>query len=136
MKTRFGVFILLAVSLLSILVAGQALAAGTWDNYNLTVPRLGGTSVTYNRVKVSAPDKAIVCSQAVGAGYTLQARIEKVDNTVVADYKNITSLTRAEFTLNPSQAGVEYHARLRNPQIVAVQAIGWWSPDNPGPCGF
>lgn len=134
MKTR-GLIIILAVTLLSVLVAGQALAAGTWDNYNLTVPRLG-TSVTYNRTKVSATDKAIVCSHSIGGGKTLHARIETLDNTVVADYKPISNLQRIEYTLSPSTAGAQYHARLRNNHVVAVQAIGWWSPDNPGACGF
>lgn len=135
MKTR-GLIIILAVTLLSVLVAGQALAAGTWDNYNLTVPRLGGTSVTYNRTKVSATDRAVVCSQSIGGGKTLHARIETLDNTVAAGYQSISSLQRREYTLSPSTAWAQYHARLLNNNLVAVQAIGWWSPDNPGVCGF
>jgi len=135
MKTR-TVFIIFAVSIISVLVVGQALAAGSWSYYNLTVPGWGGTAVTNNHTKVSATDKSIVCSQGIGGNKTLSARIETLNNDVAAGYQTISSLQRREYTLNPSTAGAQYHARLRNTNLVNVQAIGWWSPDNPGGCGF
>lgn len=117
---------------------GKALAAGSWYNYNLTVPGLNGSTTTNNQTKVSASDKAIVCSQSIGSNYVLRARIETLNNSQAAGYQDIDDLQRREYTLSPSTAGSQYHARLRSKIniFVDVQAIGKWSPDNPGTCGF
>ena len=136
-KVKFlSVFVLLAL-LLSATVGG-ALAAGAFYNYNLTVPSLGRSTTTNNQTKVSSTDKAVVCSQAIGADYVLRARIELLDNSVAAGYQSINDLQRREYTLNPSTAGWQYHARIASYWYtpVNVQAIGWWSPDNLGACGF
>ena len=50
-KSKFvSVFVLLAL-LLSATVGG-ALAAGTWYGYDVTVPKFGGSTTTYNRTKL------------------------------------------------------------------------------------
>ena len=137
MKTRLILSVLL-VTLLGIFVVGEALAAGSFYNYNLTIPKLGGSTSTNNQTKASSTDKAIVCSQAVGGNYTLRARIELLNNSVAAGYQSINDNQRREYTLIPSTAGQQYHARIATyiTTIVDVQAIGKWSPDNPGACGF
>ena len=136
MKTRV-LFTLFAVLIISVLMVGQALASGSWSNYNLTVPKMGlGSSPTNNVTKVNSADRAVVCSQSIGGNKILEARIEKLDNTIVAGYQTISSLQRREYVLSQSIAGQQYHARLYNGNLVDVQAIGWWSPDNPGACGF
>ena len=137
MKTRLILSVLL-VTLLGIFVVGEALAAGSFYNYNLTIPKLGGSTSTNNQTKASSTDKAIVCSQAVGGDYVLRARIELLNNSVAAGYQPINDLQRREYILNPSTAGQQYHARLATYwyTLVDVQAIGKWSPDNPGACGF
>lgn len=137
MKTRVILSVLL-VTLLGIFFVGEALAAGSFYNYNLTIPKVGGSTSTNNQTKVSSSDKAVVCSQAVGYDYTLRARIELLNNSVAADYQSINDNQRREYTLNPSTAGQQYHARIATYLYtpVDVQAIGKWSPDNPGGCGF
>ncbi|KPL77783.1 hypothetical protein [Bellilinea caldifistulae] len=126
------------VTPLSIFVVGEALAAGSFYNYNVTVPKFGGSTSTNNQTKVSSTDKAVVCSQAVGGDYTLRARIELLNNNVAAGYQSISDNQRREYTLNPSTADQQYHARIATyiTTPVDVQAIGKWSPDNPGSCGF
>ena len=137
MKMR-PLFIFVLVTMLSVLIFGEALAAGSFSSYNMTVPKLGGSNSTGNVTKVSNTDKAVVCSQAIGGGYTLNARIELLNNTVAASYQSISSSQRREYTLNPSTAGSSYHARIATTVLIPVdvQAIGSWSPDNPGACGF
>lgn len=138
MKSR-TVFTIFAVMLVSILMASQALAAGSYYNYNLTVPKLGiGFVTTNNQTKVSAVDTATVCSHSIGAGRTLRASIRNLNGSQAAAYQNISSLQRRNYTLVPSTAGASYHARLASFTWITsdTQAIGWWSPDNPGGCGF
>lgn len=138
MKTR-TMLVVFSVLIVSIIVVGQVLAAGTYYNYNLTVPKLGiGYATTSNRQKVNSADTATVCSQGVGGGYTIRASIRLSDGTQAAAYQNISDLQRRNYTLTPSAAGTLYHARLASSGSVPVnvQALGWWSPDNPGACGF
>ncbi|MDD5369613.1 MAG: hypothetical protein PHQ40_11035 [Anaerolineaceae bacterium] len=137
MKQRTLLAIVFAIAL-SVMVAGEALASGSFYTYNLTVPRIGGSAVTNNMQKVNASDTATICSEQIGGGYTLYARFEDVNNSVVAASQSITALQRRNYTLNPSVAEKNYHARISTSLLttVNVQAIGQWSPDNPGNCSF
>ena len=50
-KVKFvSVFVLLALVLSA--TVGGALAAGTWYWYDVTVPKFGGSTPTYNRTKL------------------------------------------------------------------------------------
>ncbi len=137
MKKRILVTFLM-VTILIVMIAGEALAAGSFSSYDMTIPKFGGSNTTNNSTKVSSSDKAVICSQAIGGGYTLNARIELLNNTVAASYQSISSNQRREYTLNPSTAGSSYHARIATTILIPVdvEAIGKWSPDNPGVCGF
>jgi hypothetical protein len=107
-------------------------------DYNLTVPKFGGSTTTNNRSKVSATDRAVVCSRSVGGDYQLYVRVERLDNAVRSDWGTINDLTRRELTYTAAAAGQSYHIRFSTGSFtpVDVQGLGKWSPDNPGVCGF
>jgi len=128
----------LIVIVLSVTLVGKAIAAGSFSTYNMTIPKLGGSNTTSNVTKVSSSDKAVVCSDQIGGGYTLNARIELLNGSVAAGYQSISNDQRREYTLNPSTAGSSYHARIATTIFIPVdvQATGLWSPDNHGGCGF
>jgi len=127
MKRR-SLLVGLIVIVLSVTLVGKAIAAGSFSTYNMTS----------NVTKVSSSDKAVVCSDQIGGGYTLNARIELLNGSVAAGYQSISNDQRREYTLNPSTAGSSYHARIATTIFIPVdvQSTGWWSPDNPGSCGF
>jgi hypothetical protein len=104
----------LIVIVLSVTLVGKAIAAGSFSTYNMTIPKLGGANTTSNVTKVSSSDKAVVCSDQIGGGYTLNARIELLNGSVAAGYQSISNDQRREYTLNPSTAGL--HTTLASPR--------------------
>ncbi|MDH5506978.1 MAG: hypothetical protein OEZ02_07130 [Anaerolineae bacterium] len=139
MKTKTKTMVVLVlVIVLGITSVGKALAAGSYSSYNKTVPRLNGSTTTSNKTKQSASDTATVCSNWVALNYVLRARIEDVNNNAAAGYQTIDDQQRRNYTLSPSTAGANYHARLKSYIYITVNVVadGKWSPDNPGGCGF
>lgn len=130
MKTR-TLLTVLAVSLLAILVAGKALAAGQWYWYDVTVPKFGGSTTTYNQAKV-ATGQASVSSNLIGGNYDLNIRLELVDNTSKSSWYKINDGTFLRYN-NTATAGQVVHMRLKSDLTdpVNIQANGYWSPDNP-----
>ncbi|RIE09298.1 hypothetical protein SMC6_02995 [Candidatus Cryosericum odellii] len=133
-EVKKNVMSLLAVVLicfLAVIITGKALAAGTWSYYNLTVPPFGGTANTNNLQKLYTGQCA-VNSTSVGANYDLWAYLELVDNTVVSTKQLINDGTSISFD-NWASAGQTVHMTFQSGQTdpVYIQAIGYWSPDNP-----
>jgi hypothetical protein len=87
MKTRL-LLIVLSAALLATLVVGEALAAGQWYWYDVTVPSFGRSTTTNNQTKV-ATGQASVSSNLIGADYDLNIRLELVDNTSKSNWYKI-----------------------------------------------
>ncbi len=130
MKTR-SLFIVLCVTLLAILSVGEALAAGQWYWYDVTVPRFAGSTITYNKTK-AATGQASVDSNLIGGDYDLNIRLELVDNTSKSSWYRINDGTFLRYN-NTATAGQVVHMRLKSDLLdpVNIQANGSWSPDNP-----
>ena len=66
----------------------------------------------------------------------MNARYEKVDNTVVSPYQNFGAPQRIPFPFSSAVVANQYHARFATNYStpVNVQTQGYWSNDNPGPC--
>jgi hypothetical protein len=121
---------------LCVLSGGTALASGFWYNYDLTIPKFGGTAITNNETKQSQRENAVLCSRAIGNNYTQSARLESLSNGVWDDWKGFSSGDRLEFWYPEPAPGEKFHLRIGNnwTTTVDVQTIGKWSPDNPGRC--
>jgi len=136
-EVKKNVMSLLAVVLicfLAVLVTGRALAAGTWSYYNLTVPPFGATMITNNLQKVYNGECA-VDSISVGANYDLWAYLETLDNVTVSERRTVNDNTIVRIPLLPNlnlvgqTVHMTFKSALTDP--VHIQAIGYWSPDNP-----
>lgn len=137
MKTHLKTFGIAAI-MLSLFMVGTVMAAGTYYNYNLTVPKFGGSATTNNQTKVSNADNSVVCSQLIGSTYKMDARIQYLSGSAASSWAEINDYTRREYVTSASASDV-LHARLKNKVTtpVDVQAIGKWSPDRPSSsCGF
>lgn len=130
MKTRL-LLIVLSAALLATLVVGEALAAGQWYWYDVTVPSFGRSTTTNNQTKV-ATGQASVSSNLIGADYDLNIRLELVDNTSKSNWYKINDGTLLRYN-NTATQGQVVHMRLKSDLTdpVSIQANGWWSPDNP-----
>ena len=124
----------LATGLTVLMLAGTALAAGYWYNYNLNVPGFGGTVVTANKSKVSYNNPR-VSSQLVGGNYGMYVRMEfGASSYPVTNYGWINDYYNITLPLTVSLPGLEpMHDRFKSAitQPVTVNVIGRWSPDNP-----
>lgn len=98
--------------------------------YDVTIPRLGGSTTTYNVTKSNNGGNGYINSYGVGGGYTVNARFELIDNTSVSPYFPISTGTYISHPLSQS-AGTIMHLRLKNGTWtwVSVQATGDWSPN-------
>jgi hypothetical protein len=137
MKKR-SLLIGLIVTVFTVTLVGKVIASGSFNSYNMTVPKIGGSNTTNNVTKASSSDNAVICSSQVGGGYTLNARVDLLNGSSASSSQTISNNQRREYVLIPSTAGSSYHARLSTGvlTLVDVQATGRWSPDNPGGCGF
>ena len=119
------------ICFLAVLVTGRALAAGTWSYYDLTVPPLGATMITNNLQKVYN-GLCAVDSRSIGADYDLNVYLELLDNTVVSDKRVINDNTLVRID-NWASAGQTVHMTFESgwSDHVHIEAIGYWSPDNP-----
>ena len=130
MKYRLLMAVLL-VTLIAVFVAGEALAAGQWYWYDVTVPKFGGASVTNNQTK-EATGQASVSSNLIGGNYDMNIRLELVDNTSKSNWYKINDGTFLRYN-NTAVAGQVVHMKLKSDVTdpVDIQANGYWSPDNP-----
>lgn len=134
MKKQYLIVVVVVV-LIAMLGVGQALAAGTWYNYNLTLPKFGfGSAITNNKTNQYSGN-AKVNSVSVGGNYTVKVRMENLSNSGCSPYYTINDGTLQTLTINGSTCivGNSAHDRFRNhpTTIVDVQVIGCWSPDTP-----
>ncbi len=122
---------------LLISIIATVAAAGSWYWYDVTVPKFGGSTTTYNQTKQSY-DNASWCSYLVGADYKINGRLEFVNNDAASEW--VTDIGDHTLVVYPTWAGPGQvvHMRLATQwwTPVDVQAQGYWSPDNPGgkPC--
>lgn len=130
MKAR-SLIIVLFVALLAIFTVGEALAAGQWYWYDVTVPSIGRHTDTYNQTK-EATGQASVDSYQIGGDYDLNIRLELVDNTVKSSWYRINDGTFLRYN-NTATADQVVHMRLQSDYTdpVSIEANGYWSPDNP-----
>lgn len=132
-KNVISLLAVVLICFLAVMITGKALAAGTWSYYDVTVPRLGGTASTNNLQKVYN-GKCTVDSTSVGGNYDLWAYLETLDNTTVSERRTVNDNTIVRIPLTSTNvAGQEVHMTFK-PGItdpVHIQAIGYWSPDNP-----
>ena len=125
---------LLAVVLicfLAVIITGKALAAGTWSYYDVTVASFGRTGST-NNLQKAYTGQCAVDSRSVGGDYDLWAYLELVDNTVVSTKQLINDGTLVRFN-NSASVGQNVHMTFQSglTDPVLIEAIGYWSPDNP-----
>lgn len=133
-EVKKNVISLLAVVLicfLAVIITGKALAAGTWSYYDVTVPPFGNT-VTTNNLQKAYTGQCAVNSTSVGANYDLWAYLELIDNTAVSTKQLINDGTLIRFN-NTAIAGQTVHMTFQTALLdhVSIEAIGYWSPDNP-----
>lgn len=119
------------LSIFAVFGVGQALAAGTWYWYDLTVPGFGGSVPTNNQTK-QFNGQATVSSNLIGGNYDLRIRLEKVDNSSLSNWYVINDGTFLRYN-NTGAAGQVVHMRLKSDAFdpVNIQANGNWSPDTP-----
>jgi len=126
-KVKFlSVLVLLALVLSA--VVGEALAAGTWYWYDVTVPKFGGSVPTYNETK-QCDGQCSVHSNLVGGDYDLKVRLELVDNSSVSGWYIINDGTHIRFD-NDASASDVVHMRFKTAWYdpVDVQANGHYMP--------
>ena len=97
-----------------------------WYSYNMTVPKLGGINRTGNVTKTAFGNYLV--SGTHGAGYSLNVRLEKVDNSTLSSWVSFPSGS-SQSLANSGSPSQTVHMALKNNNLVAVQSIGQWSPD-------
>lgn len=130
MKSRVISAVVLS-TLLAILLIGQALAAGQWFNYNVTIPWLGGWVTTNNVTKVSNKN-ARIDSQVVNSTHVIYGIVQKQNGTDVSGQQSLWTGARVSFPLTVG-AGTIVHLKLANCWTCTDTVVAWgrWSPDNP-----
>lgn len=118
--------VIVTAFVLVFVVIGHVFAA----NFNLTVPRFGGSVTTYNENKASANSSIYVGMSAVGAGYSVYATAEDVANYQIAGTGSWMTTGTVVFWPDIAPAGATRHLRFTNSIVttVAVQVIGTWAP--------
>ena len=125
------IFVVALAVILSVMFVGEALAAGTWYWYDMTIPKFGGSNATSNQLKEYA-GQAKVQSNLIGGNYDLNMRLEDSANSSKSAWYKINDGT--VITYNNSAAQYSYvHMRLKTDTFdpVDIQANGNWSPDTP-----
>lgn len=130
MRSRWTRVIAVA-TLFATLTAAQALAAGTWYSYDVTVPRFHGETITNNEPK-QFTGQAEIWSGAIGSNYTLNIILEDADNNPKSSWWTIDDGTRLWFDTTAA-AGTNVHMRFQTQftDPVDTEAYGNWSPDTP-----
>ena len=120
-----------AIGATFILVGGASVANASysWQNYDVTVPRFGGTAFTGSQVKTDADDPADLRSGTVTRGYTLQARFQgtSVDAGVCSVWKSVkcgTTLTMGNCLNKGWSAHIKFKSGLTTPYTHG--ATGSW----------
>lgn len=131
MKNSRKLLLALATCLTVLMMAGNALAAGYWYSYNLTVPRFGGSATTNNQYKRSFYEGRVKAT-SVGGGYTEYVRMELQNNVAVSNYYAIVSGTNRSIP-NWIPGTQNVHMRFKSSSLTPVNVVsyGKWSPDNP-----
>jgi hypothetical protein len=123
--------------ILTLLGAGTAWAAGSFAAYNVITPKLGGQVIAVQQTKVTALEKAILCSRSIGGGYTQQVQIRSADtNTAYSPWISFAQGQRKEISYFEAGNGRQFRLWIGSnySTTVDVQSQGNGSVDNPGTC--
>lgn len=117
---------------MAIFMVGGAIAAGTWNYYNLTVPKLGGEAYTNNLTKQYGDGYFSIRGGEIGGNYDLITWLEKSDFTDESYQGRINDYTQIRL-YSWAQPGYSVHMTLKSDysDYVNIQAYGDWSPDTP-----
>lgn len=128
MKKIRSLIVILLVSFLAIAAVGHVAAFDT-SYYNVTVPRLGGSTSTNNMFRIYGT-QAWEFSQQIGGDYSLVIRQEDVNNNSKSSWYRIYDTTGLYYN-SSCTVGTQCHMRLKNDLLtyVNVQATGYWAPD-------
>jgi ABC-type uncharacterized transport system permease subunit len=110
---------------------GQVFAYTTYG-YNLTIPKLAGTTSTNNEAKTANCSNVILWVTAVGGNFTVNAGAQNASNQDISQYQRVTTGSAVSYpeTIGNCGVGALRHIQFRTDinTLVDVQISGNWTP--------
>lgn len=128
-KSQLALVLIALASTLAIAAVAQARYIA---NYDLIVPKIGGSAYTSTLTKVNT-SRGVDNNTSHGGGYTMSTAIYRPTTTRVTPKFDIASGSRVVITYNAGQNVATTGFRLGHTNklttLVNVQSRGSWSPD-------